>query len=93
MWCGGIAPPFLKAVLDAGAYSFSRPGHFTSGETAPDRRLGGPHSQSGRCGLEKNLAPGGNRTLAVQLVACRYPTPTLDKLMIRNTQQVLNTRN
>jgi hypothetical protein len=34
-----------------------------------DRRLGGPQSRSGRCEEEKNLAPIGNQTPAVQPVA------------------------
>jgi hypothetical protein len=45
-----------------------------------DRRLGGPQSWPGRYAEEKNLAPAGNRTPAVQPVARRYtdwviPTP------------------
>jgi hypothetical protein len=37
------------------------------------RRLGGPQSCFGRCGIEKNLfATVGNRNLALQLVARRY---------------------
>jgi hypothetical protein len=34
-----------------------------------DTRLGGSQSRSGRCGGEKNLAPAGNRTRALQPVA------------------------
>jgi hypothetical protein len=34
-----------------------------------DRRLGGPHNWSGRCGEGNNLDTVGNRTRAVQLVA------------------------
>jgi hypothetical protein len=46
-----------------------------------DRRLGGPQSWSGCCGEEKNLAPAGKQTLAIQLVARPYtdrgiPTPS-----------------
>jgi hypothetical protein len=38
-----------------------------------DRRLCGRQSRSGRCGVEKNsFFSAGNRTPAVQLVACRY---------------------
>jgi hypothetical protein len=37
-----------------------------------ERRLGGPHSRSRRCGEEKNLASAGNRTPTVQLVARCY---------------------
>jgi hypothetical protein len=32
-----------------------------------DRSLGGPLSRSGRYGVEKNLAPAGNRALTGQL--------------------------
>jgi hypothetical protein len=35
-----------------------------------DMRLGGPQSRSGRCGVEKNVAPAGILTPAVQPVAC-----------------------
>jgi hypothetical protein len=37
-----------------------------------DRRLGGPQSQSGRCGEEKNLVPARNGTPTVEPVAGRY---------------------
>jgi hypothetical protein len=37
-----------------------------------DKKLGGPQSRAGRCGEEKNLAPAGNKTPAVQPIACRY---------------------
>jgi hypothetical protein len=37
-----------------------------------DRRLGGPQSRSGRYGEEKSLFPSGNRTMAIQPVACPY---------------------
>jgi hypothetical protein len=60
---GGMAPPFLTSVLDGCEWSASRPCHYTRGKRAPryplDRRLGGPHIQSGRCGEEKNLALPG----------------------------------
>lgn len=48
-----------------------------------DRRLGGLHNQSGRCGRKENdLTPVGNQTPAVQLAAHRYtylsvPAPIL----------------
>jgi hypothetical protein len=32
---GGITPPLLTSALDGGEWSTSRPGGFTSGETAP----------------------------------------------------------
>jgi hypothetical protein len=41
-----------------------------------DSRLGGPQNRSGHCGEEKHLAPAGNPTPAVQLVARRDPTDT-----------------
>jgi hypothetical protein len=41
------------------------------------RRLGGPQSQSGCCGEEKNLAPAGNRTPAFQPIAHRYTSCTV----------------
>jgi hypothetical protein len=69
----GIAHPFLTSALDSGEWSVSRPERFTPGEKSPryplDRGLGEPQSQSGRYGEEKNLAPAGNRTPAVQSVA------------------------
>jgi hypothetical protein len=34
-------------------------------------RLGAIESRPGRCGIEKNLPPAGNRTPAVQSLACR----------------------
>jgi hypothetical protein len=37
-----------------------------------DKRLGGPQNKPGRCGEEKNLAPAGNPTPAVQPVVHRY---------------------
>jgi hypothetical protein len=55
-----IAPPFLISALNDDDWSASRPGRFT-----PDgkprfplyRRLGGPQSRSGRCGVENYLLP------------------------------------
>jgi hypothetical protein len=46
-----------------------------------DRRLGGPQNRSGRCGVEKHLAPVGNPTPAVQPVARRDATDTGVKRM------------
>jgi hypothetical protein len=37
-----------------------------------DRRLCGPQSRSGLYGEQKNLAPSGNRTPAVQIIDRRY---------------------
>jgi hypothetical protein len=55
------AQPFLKSALDGGELSASRPARFNPGKTAPrcrlDRRLGGPQSRYGHCGVEKNLLP------------------------------------
>jgi hypothetical protein len=72
---GCVVPPFLASSLDGSEWSASRPGRFTHWEKSPwyslDRRLGGPQSQSGRCGEEKNLTLAGNRTPAIQPVARR----------------------
>jgi hypothetical protein len=43
-----------------------------------DRRLGGPQSRFGRCGEDKNIAPAGIRTPAVQPAARRYSECTPD---------------
>jgi hypothetical protein len=65
-----ITPPFLTSALEGGEWSASRPCRFTPEERAPryplDRRLAGLQSRSGRYGEEKNVAPSGNRTPAVQ---------------------------
>jgi hypothetical protein len=54
-----IASQFLTSALDEA--SASRPGRFTPRGKRPqcplDKRLGGLQSQSGRCGVEKNLLP------------------------------------
>jgi hypothetical protein len=77
----GIVPQLMTSALDRDGSSASRPGRFTAGEGSLvliDKRLGGPWSWSGssgwseRCGEEKNLAPAGNRTSAVQPVTRRY---------------------
>jgi hypothetical protein len=55
---GDIAPSFITSVLDDGEWSDSRPCCFTTGERVPvplDRRLGGPQSRSGLCGLEHSI--------------------------------------
>jgi hypothetical protein len=72
---GCIAPPFLTSALDEGEWSASRPCRFTPLERLPvslGRRLDGPQNWSGRYGEAKNLAPGGNRTPAVQLITRSY---------------------
>jgi hypothetical protein len=55
----GTALLFLTSAPDVGEWSASRSGHFTKGGKSPlyqlDRRLHGPQSQSGCCGVEKNL--------------------------------------
>jgi hypothetical protein len=62
MWgSGGIAPPFLTSALHGAEWSTSRPGPSILEEKSPryplDRRLGGPQSRSGRCGVDKNTLP------------------------------------
>jgi hypothetical protein len=61
---GGIAPAFLTMALDGSEWSTSRIAALPPDKELPspslDRRLGGPHSQSGRCGEEKNLTLRGN---------------------------------
>jgi hypothetical protein len=42
-----------------------------------DKRLGGPQSRSGRCGVRKVFAPTGNQNSAVQPVA--IPTELMDQ--------------
>jgi hypothetical protein len=57
----GIAPPFLTPALDGSEWSTSRFGPFTPGGNRLRyplyRRLGGPQSLSGRCGVQNNLLP------------------------------------
>jgi hypothetical protein len=57
-----------------GEMSASRSGRFTPEETAIryplDRRLCGPQIRVGRCGEDKNVAPDGFRTQAVQSLIC-----------------------
>jgi hypothetical protein len=63
---------FLTSALLGGEWSTSRPGRFTPRGKSPlyplDRRLGGPHSRSGRFGEEKILDPTGTRTPSRQEV-------------------------
>jgi hypothetical protein len=70
-----MAPPFLTSAVDGGEQSASCPIHFNSSKKSPlyplDRRLGGPHSWSVRCEVQKSLyRPGRNGTLGVQTMAC-----------------------
>jgi hypothetical protein len=51
-----------------------------------DRRLDGPQSQSGRFGEEKNVAPAGIKTPAVQPV----PIPTELSRLLRHTERKEN---
>jgi hypothetical protein len=53
---GGIAPPFLTSLIDGGEWSVSRFGRFIL-RYPLERRIVGPQSQLGRCGVEKNLVP------------------------------------
>jgi hypothetical protein len=62
---GVIPPPFLTSALAGGEWSALRPwGFIRHPEKEPqgplDWRLGGPQSQYGRCGKEKNLALTGS---------------------------------
>jgi hypothetical protein len=62
----------LTSALDGGEKLASSPGRFTPGEEPPvpvDWRLGRPQSRYWHYGEEKNPAPTGNRTPAVQPVA------------------------
>jgi hypothetical protein len=51
---GVIAPPFFTVALDGGKWSDSHLIRFTA---RLDRRLDGPQSRFGHCGVEKNLLP------------------------------------
>jgi hypothetical protein len=55
---GGLAPLFVTSALDGGEWSTLRLGRFTPGGQSPRypfvRRLDGPQSQSGCCGVEKD---------------------------------------
>jgi hypothetical protein len=71
----GQLPSFLNSALDGGEWSASRPGPFTSGESASGTYLTGEWvgSRAGLDALEKReiFAPARNRTPAVHPVACR----------------------
>jgi hypothetical protein len=47
---------FLTSAQDGGEWSASRPGHFITEETDPDRKLDEPQSRFGRCN-EKHILP------------------------------------
>jgi hypothetical protein len=51
---GSTIPPFLTSALDGGEWSASRPLYLREKR---GRRLGGPHSRYGYCGVEKNILP------------------------------------
>jgi hypothetical protein len=55
-----------------------------------NRRLGGPQSRSGRRGEEKNIAPVGNRTPAVQPVAIPIELSQLPLSKVANIQTYFN---
>lgn len=63
MGAGGIVTLFFTSAVGAGEWSASSPTRFTPWGKGPqyllNRRLGGPHRQSGSCGKEKNLALAG----------------------------------
>jgi hypothetical protein len=51
-------PSHILKIVIRWEWSASRPGHFTLREKDPDtHRLGGPQSQTGRGGEEKNTQP------------------------------------
>jgi hypothetical protein len=84
MWgSGGIAPLFMTSALDGGEWSVSRPCRFYRRGKSPryplDTMLGGPQSQSGRCGEEQNLAlpgiePGPSSPSLYRLLTPSSPT-------------------
>jgi hypothetical protein len=64
---------FLTSALDGDGWLASCLSCCIPGDQHPlDRKLGGPQSQSGRRGEEKNFAPAGNQTPAVQPIARCY---------------------
>jgi hypothetical protein len=68
---------FLTSALDGGEWSVSRPDRFTKGNNRRyplDRRLGGPQSQAGRGGEEKNSQPLPGieiRFLLIEIYCCK----------------------
>jgi hypothetical protein len=58
-----IGPPFLTSAVDGADWSASRPCRFTPREIAPGTHCIGGYE---RYGEEKNIAPAGNRTPAIQ---------------------------
>jgi hypothetical protein len=63
----------MTSALDGGERFHPCPGHFIPGELAPGPiryEAGWPESQSGRCGVQKNLLP--LPTIEPRPVARRY---------------------
>jgi hypothetical protein len=61
-WRQKTAPLFLTSALDTGDCSTSRPSRHTRAKQTRyplSRRLGGPHSRSGRYGKKKKNVPAG----------------------------------
>jgi hypothetical protein len=70
---GNIIPPFLTLALDQGEWPASCSSRFTPREIAPGTNwIGGHRGRSWQYGEEKNLAPAGKWTLAIQLIVCCY---------------------
>jgi hypothetical protein len=76
----------LTSALDGGEWSDSLPSRFTAGKSPwnpLDRKLGGPHSRSGRGGEEKNSQPlPAVEHPIIQLVAQCY-TSELSRLVVK----------
>jgi hypothetical protein len=80
------APPCLTSALDEVEWSALLPGRFTPGEKAPGTNcIGdwvGPRDDLDVMEKTKIPTPAGNRSPAVQLVACRYTDWVIPTLMI-----------
>jgi hypothetical protein len=65
-----MAPPFMISAVVSGQLQASTVSVREKSPRYPlDKRRSGPQSRSGHRGLEKNLAPAGNRTPSIQRVA------------------------
>jgi hypothetical protein len=53
----GVFPIHIIGAPDGGEWLTSHPSHFTQGNHPLNRRLGGPHNQSGHFGEANNLLP------------------------------------
>jgi hypothetical protein len=91
---GGIAPPFPTSALDGGEWpSFTPRPLYPRGKSPRyplDRRLGGPQSRSGCCGVERNLLPlpesnSGRPVRSPSLYRLRYPDCTYEYDCRRHT--------